>query len=150
MTGGKYSVTENGEIRFIYSNDVWVMTKAKEHKMIAAETKAVATKGYATHGPDAKFAPFEFTRREVGANDILLDVAYCGICHTDIHQARAEWEPMIPSVYPMVPGHEIVGRISQVGADVPNSQSVISPGSAASSTHAANVSPARADSNSTA
>ena len=86
--------------------------------MIPAETKAVATKGFATKGPEAKFEPFEFTRREVGPNDILIDIAYCGICHSDIHQARAEWEPMFPSIYPMVPGHEIVGRISQVGADV--------------------------------
>ncbi|MEO8574771.1 MAG: NAD(P)-dependent alcohol dehydrogenase [Pyrinomonadaceae bacterium] len=86
--------------------------------MIAAETKAIATKGFATHGPEAKFAPFEFTRREVGPKDILIDVEYCGICHSDIHQAKAEWEPMFPSMYPMVPGHEIVGRISQVGSEV--------------------------------
>ena len=86
--------------------------------MIPAETKAVATKGFATHGPEAKFSPFEFTRREVGPRDVLIDIAYCGICHSDIHQARAEWEPMIPSVFPMVPGHEIVGRISEVGSDV--------------------------------
>src|SRR5687767_14796610 len=84
----------------------------------AAETRAVATKGFATYGPDAKFEPFEFTRREIGARDILIDIAYCGICHSDIHQARAEWEPMMPSIYPMVPGHEIVGRVSQVGSDV--------------------------------
>ncbi len=86
--------------------------------MIPAETKAVATRGYATHGPEAKFQPFEFTRREVGPNDILIDIEYAGICHSDIHQAKAEWEPMIPSIYPMVPGHEIVGRVSQVGAEV--------------------------------
>ncbi|MEO7658622.1 MAG: NAD(P)-dependent alcohol dehydrogenase [Pyrinomonadaceae bacterium] len=86
--------------------------------MIPAETKAVATRGYATHGPEAKFQPFEFTRREVGPQDILIDIEYAGICHSDIHQAKAEWEPMIPSIYPMVPGHEIVGRVSQVGAEV--------------------------------
>jgi len=86
--------------------------------MQAAETKAIATSGFAIEGPDAKFEPFEFTRREVGPRDVLIDIAYCGICHSDIHQARAEWAPSIPSMYPMVPGHEIVGRISQVGADV--------------------------------
>ena len=86
--------------------------------MIAAETKAVATKGFATHGPEAKFEPFEFVRREVGPKDVLIDVEYCGICHSDIHQAKAEWEPMVPSMYPMVPGHEIVGRISQIGSEV--------------------------------
>lgn len=78
----------------------------------------IQTKGYATHDSNAKFAPFTFERRDVGANDILLDILYCGICHSDIHQARAEWEPMISSMYPMVPGHEIVGRVSQVGAAV--------------------------------
>ena len=75
----------------------------------------IETKGYATHDKNAKFGQFEFQRRDVGPNDILIDIAYAGICHSDIHQARAEWEPMIPSMYPMVPGHEIVGRISQVG-----------------------------------
>jgi uncharacterized zinc-type alcohol dehydrogenase-like protein len=86
--------------------------------MQAAETKAIATHGYATHNAEAKFEPFEFTRREVGPKDILIDIQYCGICHSDIHQARAEWEPMMPSMYPMVPGHEIVGRVSQVGSEV--------------------------------
>lgn len=86
--------------------------------MIPAESKAIATRGYAVNGPEAKFEPFEFTRREVGANDILIDIAYAGICHSDIHQVKAEWEPMIPSLYPMVPGHEIVGRVTQVGTDV--------------------------------
>lgn len=83
--------------------------------MTPAETKAVATRGYATHGPEAKFEPFDFTRREVGANDVLIDVMYCGICHSDIHQARNEWPDLLPAMYPMVPGHEIVGRVSQVG-----------------------------------
>lgn len=78
----------------------------------------IETKGYATHNAEAKFGPFDFARRDLGSHDILIDVQYCGICHSDIHQARAEWEPMIPSIYPMVPGHEIVGRVSQVGAEV--------------------------------
>ena len=86
--------------------------------MIPAETKAVATKGFATHGPEAKFEPFEFVRREVGANDILIDIEYCGICHSDIHQAKNEWPDLMPAMYPMVPGHEIVGRVSQVGDKV--------------------------------
>jgi alcohol dehydrogenase (NADP+) len=86
--------------------------------MQAAETKAIAAHGYATKGPKAKFEPFEFTRREVGPNDVLIDIQYCGICHSDIHQARAEWEPLIPSIFPMVPGHEIVGRVTEVGSEV--------------------------------
>ncbi len=86
--------------------------------MQPAETRAIAARGYATHNSEAKFEPFEFTRREVGPRDILIDVQYCGICHSDIHQARGEWEPMVPSIFPMVPGHEIVGVVSQVGSDV--------------------------------
>ena len=86
--------------------------------MSAPERKGIATRGFATKGPEAKFGPFEFVRREVGPHDVLIDIAYCGICHSDIHQAKAEWEPMVPSIFPMVPGHEIVGRISQVGSEV--------------------------------
>ncbi len=86
--------------------------------MQAAGTKAIAARGYATPGPEAKFEPFEFTRREVGPRDVLIDIQYCGICHSDIHQAKAEWEPMVPSIFPMVPGHEIVGRVSEIGSDV--------------------------------
>lgn len=76
------------------------------------------TTGYATRDKNAKFEKFDFERRELGANDILIDIQWAGICHSDIHQARAEWEPAVPSLYPMVPGHEIVGRVSQVGGHV--------------------------------
>ena len=72
----------------------------------------IDTRGYATHDKNAKFGPFSFERRDVGPNDILIDVEFCGICHSDIHQAKSEWGP---SIYPMVPGHEIVGTVSQVG-----------------------------------
>lgn len=86
--------------------------------MTAAATQGIATRGYAVESKDAKFRPFEFARREVGPNDILIDILYSGICHSDIHQVRAEWEPGIPSIYPMVPGHEIVGLVTKVGSDV--------------------------------
>ena len=86
--------------------------------MQAAETKAIATKGYATHGPEATFSSFDFTRRPIGAHDVLIDIEYCGICHSDIHQAKNEWSDTMPAVYPMVPGHEIIGRVSQVGDSV--------------------------------
>ena len=78
----------------------------------------IQTTGYAVDGPQDTFHAWEFERRDVGPSDIEIDIQYCGICHSDIHQARAEWEPMIPSVYPMVPGHEIVGRVSRVGSEV--------------------------------
>ena len=71
--------------------------------------------GYAVHQPTDALAPFAFDRREVGPADIKIDIAFCGVCHSDIHQARGEWGN---SVYPMVPGHEIVGRVSAVGDKV--------------------------------
>jgi len=83
--------------------------------MQAAETKAMAANGFAINGPDSKFEPFEFTRREVGPRDVLIDIAYCGICHSDLHTARNEWQN---TVYPCVPGHEIVGRVTKAGRAV--------------------------------
>ena len=78
----------------------------------------IKTKGYAAHDENAKFEPFEFERRDVGSNDILIEIQYAGICHSDIHAAKNEWEAMMPTTYPVVPGHEIVGRVSQVGEAV--------------------------------
>jgi alcohol dehydrogenase (NADP+) len=75
----------------------------------------IATKGYAAQNPTATLQPFNFSRREVGPHDIRIEIAYCGVCHSDLHQVRDEWGG---SIYPMVPGHEIVGRISKVGASV--------------------------------
>ena len=73
------------------------------------------TKGYAVQTAESKFEPFEFERRELGAKDILIEILFCGICHSDIHQVRNEWQN---SIYPMVPGHEIVGRVTRVGDEV--------------------------------
>jgi uncharacterized zinc-type alcohol dehydrogenase-like protein len=70
---------------------------------------------WAAHAAHTPFAPFAFQRRELEPNDIRIDILYCGICHSDVHFARAEWGD--PS-YPCVPGHEIVGRVTAVGQDV--------------------------------
>lgn len=70
---------------------------------------------YATPAADAQLGPFSIERRSVGADDVQIDILYCGVCHSDIHQARNEWGN---SIFPMVPGHEIVGRITSVGANV--------------------------------
>src|SRR5579885_46540 len=75
----------------------------------------IPTRGYATTGPKAGLAPFDFERRDVGPRDVLIEILYCGVCHSDIHQARDEWGE---SIYPMVPGHEIVGRVAKVGGEV--------------------------------
>lgn len=69
-------------------------------------------RAWAAHAPHTPFAPFTFQRRELEADDIRIDILYCGICHSDVHFARGEWAD--PS-YPCVPGHEIVGRVTEVG-----------------------------------
>lgn len=75
----------------------------------------LVTKGYAAQQAGATLAPFTIERREVGPKDILIRIRYCGVCHSDIHQARDEWGG---AIFPMVPGHEIVGTVEGVGADV--------------------------------
>jgi len=70
------------------------------------------TKAYAIQSPRDKLAPFSFDRREPGAKDVQVEILYCGVCHSDIHQARDEWGG---SLYPMVPGHEIIGRVTKAG-----------------------------------
>lgn len=73
------------------------------------------TKAYAVNSPTDRFKAMNIERRALGANDILIDIMYCGICHSDIHVARSEWGP---AKYPCVPGHEIVGRVMAVGKNV--------------------------------
>jgi uncharacterized zinc-type alcohol dehydrogenase-like protein len=63
-------------------------------------------------------APLQIARRALGPHDVLLDVLYCGICHSDIHQAHDEWHDWGPTVYPCVPGHEVIGRVGAVGKKV--------------------------------
>jgi len=70
------------------------------------------TAAYAAASPSSQLAPFSIERRDPGPRDVVIDIAYCGICHSDLHQARGEWGG---SSFPMVPGHEIVGRVSAVG-----------------------------------
>ena len=73
------------------------------------------TLSYAAPSAKAPLAPFKLDRREVGPTDVLIEIAYCGVCHSDLHQAREDWGP---ALFPMVPGHEIVGHVSAVGAGV--------------------------------
>ena len=72
----------------------------------------IHAKAYAAPSATEALVPFELDRRDVGPDDLLIDIAFCGVCHSDIHQARDEWGH---SLFPMVPGHEIIGRVAQVG-----------------------------------
>ena len=76
---------------------------------------SIKVRGYAAQSDSSPLAPFEFERREVRGNDVEIDIEYCGVCHSDLHQAKNDWGW---SHYPMVPGHEIVGRVRRVGAGV--------------------------------
>jgi uncharacterized zinc-type alcohol dehydrogenase-like protein len=96
--------------------------------MIAAFSKHMAgsapgneetsmTRAFAANSSTSPLAPANIVRREVGPNDVELDILFCGVCHSDLHAVRNEWAGW-PTVYPIVPGHEIVGRVTRVGPKV--------------------------------
>ena len=78
-------------------------------------SEPTACRGYAATSPASGMAPYAFTRRALRANDVSIDIRYCGVCHSDLHQARNDWRN---TVYPCVPGHEIVGQVAAVGSGV--------------------------------
>lgn len=75
-------------------------------------------KAYSAAGATAPLASTTIARRDPTERDVQIDILFCGICHSDYHQVRSEWSASIPTVYPIVPGHEIVGRVSKVGSAV--------------------------------
>ena len=74
--------------------------------------------GYAASDANTPLAPLEFDRRPVGPEDVRIQIKFCGVCHSDIHQARDEWGEALATTYPCMPGHEIVGIVSEVGESV--------------------------------
>ncbi|MGI4020527.1 MAG: NAD(P)-dependent alcohol dehydrogenase [Janthinobacterium lividum] len=77
----------------------------------------IETKAYAAQDENTPLAPWTFERREVGPRDVQFDILFCGVCHSDLHQIKNDW---FPGIFPMVPGHEIVGRVIKVGEEVKN------------------------------
>lgn len=75
----------------------------------------IPVKGYAAQSPTTNLAPWDFERRDVGPHDVQFDILFCGVCHSDLHQIKNDW---FPGIFPMVPGHEIVGRVVKVGDHV--------------------------------
>lgn len=75
----------------------------------------IKAKGYAAQTHESSLAHWNFERREVGPNDVQFDIQYCGVCHSDLHQIRNDW---FPGIFPMIPGHEIVGRVVKIGSAV--------------------------------
>jgi len=75
----------------------------------------IKTQAYAAYSATTPLAPWSFERRDLGPHDVQIQILFCGVCHSDLHTVRSEWPG---TVYPMVPGHEIVGRVTAVGAGV--------------------------------
>ena len=75
----------------------------------------IEVRAYAAQKAKADLAPWKFNRRDLGPNDVLVEIVYSGICHSDIHQVREEWGE---AIFPMVPGHEIAGIVKEVGSSV--------------------------------
>ena len=89
---------------------------APEHSV--EQPGRIKTLGYAANSPTSPLQPFSFDRREPGPSDVQIEIQYCGVCHSDLHTVRNEWENFMATTYPAVPGHEIVGRVTKVGAEV--------------------------------
>lgn len=79
------------------------------------QTGTIPTKAFATNSAASPLGPFSFQRREPGPHDVQIEILFCGVCHSDLHTARNEWQN---TTYPFVPGHEIVGRVSKIGSEV--------------------------------
>jgi len=77
-------------------------------------------KAYSVASATSPFASTTIARRDPTEKDVQIEILFCGICHSDLHQARNEWSGMMPTIYPCVPGHEIVGRVTKVGSAVRN------------------------------
>ncbi|HVZ17206.1 MAG TPA: NAD(P)-dependent alcohol dehydrogenase [Terriglobales bacterium] len=82
---------------------------------LAKKESSANVPAFAAQGPKTDLAPFSITRREPGPKDVQIEILYCGVCHSDLHTARNEWQN---TTYPVVPGHEIVGKVTKVGKDV--------------------------------
>ena len=75
-------------------------------------------KAYSAASATSPLASTTIARREPGEHDVQMEILFCGICHSDLHQVRNEWDNVMPTVYPCVPGHEIVGRVTKTGSAV--------------------------------
>jgi alcohol dehydrogenase (NADP+) len=88
---------------------MWAASVYPENPMI------IKVLGYAAHSPTAALAPYSFERRDPRPDDVAIEILYCGVCHSDLHTARNDWGG---TLYPVVPGHEIIGRVTSVGPAV--------------------------------
>jgi uncharacterized zinc-type alcohol dehydrogenase-like protein len=90
----------------------------KTQERLAEVGRTYTAKAYAAISANSRVAPASITRRAPGPQDVQIEILYCGVCHSDLHQVRDEWHAVMPTIYPCVPGHEIVGRVTGVGTAV--------------------------------
>src|SRR5215470_8527758 len=82
------------------------------------KTKTFSARSFAAQSATSPLAGHAIARREPLPSDVQIEILFCGVCHSDLHQSRNEWKDVMPTVYPCVPGHEIVGRVAKVGSAV--------------------------------
>lgn len=92
--------------------------QASERGSLATATGPSTAKAWGATSARARMAPLSIQRRPPGPDDVQIEILFCGVCHSDLHQVRDEWNSVMPTVYPCVPGHEIVGRVAAVGSNV--------------------------------
>lgn len=96
------------------------MSEAAQQAAMEPKPQTFTAKAFAAQSPTSRLAPFSIPRRSPRPQDVQIQILYCGVCHSDLHQVRNEWQSVMPTVYPCVPGHEIVGRIVKIGRAVKN------------------------------
>jgi alcohol dehydrogenase (NADP+) len=90
----------------------------KTEERVAVAGKTYIARAFAASSANSGLAPASITRRGPGPQDVQIEILYCGVCHSDLHQVRDEWHAVMPTIYPCVPGHEIVGRVTGIGSAV--------------------------------
>jgi len=105
--------------RAVFPPEVHNLIDSKGRTAMSTTTpRSLETRAFAAADARSPLAPLTIPRREPGPKDVRIDILYCGVCHSDLHQVRNEWETHMPTTYPCVPGHEIVGRVTGVGNSV--------------------------------
>jgi alcohol dehydrogenase (NADP+) len=94
------------------------MTETAQQTARQTKPETFTAKAFAARSAASGMAPFTLQRRSPRPQDVQIEILYCGVCHSDLHQVRDEWKMVMPTVYPCVPGHEIVGRVVKVGSAV--------------------------------
>jgi alcohol dehydrogenase (NADP+) len=94
------------------------MSETTQTTPVETAARTYSAQAYAASGPTSGLAPATIRRREPGPRDVQIELLFCGVCHSDLHQVRNEWQGTMPTVYPCVPGHEMVGRVAKTGSAV--------------------------------